>query len=171
MTVDHEYLSDYTTQIERSVDAIHHSQPSERPALLDRLRRLGIELNALFKVHLAKEERVYLPLFEQHVEEGRQQELLKEVHESYHQKTPANQAEKTLDVRELIPRERHPRIFGTFENLKPGETFLLVNDHDPKPLYYQFQAERSGKFSWEYIEQGPDVWRVRIGKAMDSAAR
>ncbi|MDR7525880.1 MAG: DUF2249 domain-containing protein, partial [Armatimonadota bacterium] len=46
----------------------------------------------------------------------------------------------------------------------PGEAFELVNDHDPKPLYYQFAAELPGQFTWQYLEQGPEVWRVRIGK-------
>lgn len=73
--------------------------------------------------------------------------------------------ENILDVREATPRERHPLILGTFEKLNPGESFVLVNDHDPKPLYYQFQAEWTGRFSWDYLEQGPEVWRVRIGKA------
>lgn len=41
---------------------------------------------------------------------------------------------------------------------------MLVNDHDPKPLFYQFQAERTGEFTWEYELQGPKEWRVRIGK-------
>jgi uncharacterized protein (DUF2249 family) len=31
-------------------------------------------------------------------------------------------------------------------------------------LYYQFAAELSGQFDWEYREQGPEVWRVRIKK-------
>lgn len=70
----------------------------------------------------------------------------------------------TIDVRSIVPRERHPLIFGTFANLRPGDAFMLVNDHDPKPLYYQFQAERAGEFSWDYLEEGPEVWRVRIGK-------
>ncbi|HEU4849079.1 MAG TPA: DUF2249 domain-containing protein [Terrimesophilobacter sp.] len=35
---------------------------------------------------------------------------------------------------------------------------------DPKPLYYQFEAEHTGEFSWDHLEQGPDVWRVRIGR-------
>ena len=69
-----------------------------------------------------------------------------------------------LDVRTIIPRERHPKIFQKYEALKPGEHFILVNDHDPKPLYYQFAAERPGAFTWEYLEQGPEVWRVKIGK-------
>ncbi|GGN04438.1 aminotransferase [Thermus composti] len=69
-----------------------------------------------------------------------------------------------LDVRTLPPRERHPRIFALFDGLKPGESFVLVNDHDPKPLYYQFQVERPQAFTWEYLEEGPEVWRVRIGK-------
>jgi len=72
--------------------------------------------------------------------------------------------EKVLDVRDIPPRERHPLIFQTFEALKPGESFVLVNDHDPKPLYYEFHYERQGQFTWEYLEQGPEVWRVRIGK-------
>ena len=70
----------------------------------------------------------------------------------------------TLDVREIPPRERHPKIFQTFDALKEGEFFTLVNDHDPKPLYYQFQAELTDQFTWEYLESGPQVWRVRIGR-------
>ncbi len=73
-------------------------------------------------------------------------------------------SKQTLDVRTIVPRERHTLIFATFTNLGPNEAFELVNDHDPKPLYYQFQAEHGGQFSWNYLEQGPEVWRVRIGK-------
>ena len=69
-----------------------------------------------------------------------------------------------LDVREVPPRERHPLILGTFDDLAPGEAFVLVNDHDPKPLYYQFKAELGERFQWEYLEQGPEVWKVRIGR-------
>ncbi|MCK6404654.1 MAG: DUF2249 domain-containing protein [Rhodocyclaceae bacterium] len=75
----------------------------------------------------------------------------------------------TVDVRSIVPRERHPLIFGTFDALAPGEALLLINDHDPKPLFYQFQAEAEGEFTWDYIERGPEVWQVRIGKA-DGAA-
>ena len=63
----------------------------------------------------------------------------------------------TVDVRSIVPRERHPLIFGSFDA-------LLINDHDPKPLFYQFQAESKGEFTWDYLESGPDVWQVRIGK-------
>jgi len=75
-----------------------------------------------------------------------------------------------LDVRNLIPRERHPLIFRTFDALAPGDAFVLVNDHDPKPLFYQFQAESGGQFNWVYLEQGPEVWRVAIGKVGPAAA-
>jgi uncharacterized protein (DUF2249 family) len=75
---------------------------------------------------------------------------------------------KTIDVRQIVPRERHPLIFQTFHGLAKGEAFELVNDHDPKPLYYQFAAEYPQQFSWDYLEQGPQVWRVRIGKAADT---
>lgn len=71
-----------------------------------------------------------------------------------------------LDVRTLVPKDRHTTIFKTFESVPPGSAFILVNDHDPKPLYYQFQAEHQKQFSWDYLEQGPEVWRVRIGKTL-----
>ncbi|MBZ0157153.1 MAG: DUF2249 domain-containing protein [Alphaproteobacteria bacterium] len=71
---------------------------------------------------------------------------------------------KELNVITIAPRERHPLIFKTFDELQKGESFVLVNDHDPKPLYYQLLHEREGLFSWEYLEQGPELWRVRITK-------
>ena len=69
-----------------------------------------------------------------------------------------------LDVRTIQPRDRHPMIFETFDNLQPGASFELVNDHAPTPLYYQFLHERAEQFAWEYLESGPEVWRVQIQK-------
>jgi len=72
----------------------------------------------------------------------------------------------TLDVRSEIPARRHELIFETYHGLADGNAFVLVNDHDPKPLYYQFDAEHTGQFTWEYLEQGPETWRVRIGRVV-----
>lgn len=73
-------------------------------------------------------------------------------------------AKVTLDVRAIQPAQKHPRIHETFDSLAPGEAMVLINDHDPKPLYYEFAAERPGTFDWTYLEQGPEVWRVRIAR-------
>ncbi len=72
--------------------------------------------------------------------------------------------ERTLDVRVIPPREKHPAIFETFASLAEGESFVLVNDHDPKPLKYQFDFEQAGRFGWRYLEEGPAVWRVEISR-------
>jgi uncharacterized protein (DUF2249 family) len=72
--------------------------------------------------------------------------------------------DQLLDVRQEIPARRHELIFQTYSALPPGDGFVLVNDHDPKPLYYQFAAEHPNQFEWEYLEEGPQVWRVRIGR-------
>lgn len=69
-----------------------------------------------------------------------------------------------VDVREEPPIRRHALIFETFDTIEVDSAFILVNDHDPKPLYYQLAAEQEGTFSWDYLEQGPTVWRVRIGR-------
>ncbi|NHN42769.1 DUF2249 domain-containing protein [Halorubellus sp. JP-L1] len=47
----------------------------------------------------------------------------------------------TLDLRDVPPRERHPKIHDAFEALDSGEDLEIVNDHEPKPLFYEFQAE------------------------------
>jgi uncharacterized protein (DUF2249 family) len=67
-----------------------------------------------------------------------------------------------LNVTTIAPKDRHPLIFKTFDELKSGDGFIIMNDHDPKPLYYSFLHEREGQFGWEYLEQGPTVWRVEI---------
>ena len=46
-----------------------------------------------------------------------------------------------LDVRDVPPMERHPKIHDAFEDLAAGESLTIVNDHEPKPLFYEFQAE------------------------------
>ncbi len=70
----------------------------------------------------------------------------------------------TVDVRQYAPKDKHPVIFNTFNNLNSGEKMELINDHDPRPLHYQFIMELPDQFEWEYIEQGPEVWRVAISK-------
>lgn len=69
-----------------------------------------------------------------------------------------------LDVRPLPPALRHEKIFAMVAQLTPGESFVLANDHDPKPLRYQLDAEEPEQISWEYLEQGPALWRVQIGR-------
>ncbi len=69
-----------------------------------------------------------------------------------------------LDVRPFPPSERHRLVFEKFDELTPGDTFVLINDHDPKPLYYQLAAEYDATLRWEYLEKGPGVWRVVVGR-------
>lgn len=69
-----------------------------------------------------------------------------------------------LDVRVIPPRDKHPTIFRTFDSLAVGQSMVIVNDHDPKPLHYQLAAERPNTFEWTYEAAGPEVWRVRIDR-------
>jgi uncharacterized protein (DUF2249 family) len=69
-----------------------------------------------------------------------------------------------LDVRALPPPRRHELIFGRLAKLLAGEAITSVNDHDPKPLHYQLEATQPGQFGWDYLEQDPEAWRVRIAR-------
>lgn len=74
-----------------------------------------------------------------------------------------------VDVRTLVPALRHRKIFELVNQLAVGNAFTLINDHDPKPLYYQLEAEYPQQFSWTYLEKGPEVWRVQIGRQRQAA--
>ncbi|MEK6481343.1 iron-sulfur cluster repair di-iron protein [Catalinimonas sp. 4WD22] len=76
----------------------------------------------------------------------------------------------TIDVREIAPKDKHQFIFETFDKLSEGESLILVNDHDPKPLFYQFQEERPGQLQWKVLEAGPEIWRVQIAKQPSSVS-
>ncbi len=73
-----------------------------------------------------------------------------------------------IDVTKIEPRLKHPSIFKAFDYLDEGVAVIIHNDHDPKPLYYQLLGERGNTFSWAYLENGPELWRVEIRKYLSS---
>jgi len=42
------------------------------------------------------------------------------------------------DLRDVPPKDCHAAVF---EALDRGESLALVNDHEPKPLFYEMRAE------------------------------
>jgi uncharacterized protein (DUF2249 family) len=74
-----------------------------------------------------------------------------------------------IDLRSIVPHERHAIILSRFGTLRAGESLELVNDHDPKPLRYKFDSLLPGQYDWQYLEAGPVQWRVRIGKSSEEA--
>ena len=75
-----------------------------------------------------------------------------------------SQLMEEIDVRMIAPHERHARLFDQFDGLLPGEAFVIVNDHNPVPLRRQLESCSSGELQWRYLQDGPDLWRVQIGK-------
>lgn len=70
--------------------------------------------------------------------------------------------EKVVNVPSLEPRLKHATIFQVFDTLTPGQTMIIHNDHDPKPVYYQLLGERGDVFTWNYLKEGPQWWDIRI---------
>ncbi len=70
-----------------------------------------------------------------------------------------------LDVRPVEPRYRFERIMAAYEALATDEALELTVDHDPKCMYYTLKATRGDDaFTFDYLEQGPETWRVRVRK-------
>jgi len=62
----------------------------------------------------------------------------------------------------LPPPVKHQTILAVFDALPTGHSALLINDHDPKPLLYQLEAEQPGVFSVEYQERGPERFAILL---------
>lgn len=130
---------------------------------LDKLRtgqslRLVLEFNPVPLVHLLKARNEFAIAYEK---EGPPDWILAV------KRTSPPGAEKSgdvveLDLRPLHPFERHDRIFALWNALKPGQTLRLTNDHNPKPLRYQFEAEQKGLFEWTSEQEGPKDWIFAI---------
>ena len=71
----------------------------------------------------------------------------------------------TVNATEYPPHQKHEVIFETFDSLQPGQSMLLINDHDPVPLHYQFDLERPDAFTWDYLERGPQAFRIKIERS------
>jgi uncharacterized protein (DUF2249 family) len=83
----------------------------------------------------------------------------------------SNLSIEELDVRSLDLAQRHEKICERIDELAFGASFVLINDHDPKPLYDQLETEYPNQFYWDYLENGPVVWRVEIGRRVKAALR
>lgn len=75
-----------------------------------------------------------------------------------------------VDVREVPKPRRHPLIFARFDALAVGESFVLINSHDPKHLRQEFERDHPAAYDWHYLSSGDSddlnradrLWRIRI---------
>lgn len=76
-----------------------------------------------------------------------------------------------LDVRPIPPRDKHPTIHRLLDALPSGEVLRLINDHDPRPLRFELEGDHPGVFGWDYVDAGPEIWRVDICRLGTSGAK
>lgn len=67
-----------------------------------------------------------------------------------------------LDARVIPHALRHAMILGALDSLTPGFGLVLVAPHDPLPLLAQLEQRAPGVFTVDYLERGPDAWRLSI---------
>ncbi|BBY55619.1 DUF2249 domain-containing protein [Mycobacterium koreense] len=69
-----------------------------------------------------------------------------------------------LDVRTIPHAIRHATVFGAFDAVPPGAAMELIAHHDPIPLLHQLEQRSNGGLVVSYIERGPEVWRLMLGR-------
>ena len=136
-------------------------------------------LQVLFETHLKKENELLLPLL---ASDSRVSlaDLLEGMHGALvgHGRVPEGpefdgghrygcaEAEESgfpeLDVRIVPHAIRHATVFGALDALPAHAGMILVAPHDPLPLLAQIEQRDPGAFAVEYLERGPEDWRLQF---------
>lgn len=69
-----------------------------------------------------------------------------------------------LDARTIPHKIRHGAVIGAFGQVRSGAAMVLLAPHDPKPLLAQLGQIEGDALDVSYLQQGPDVWRLRLGR-------
>ena len=67
-----------------------------------------------------------------------------------------------LDARAIPHAIRHATIFGALDSVRPGGGLVLIAPHDPLPLLAQIEQRTPGLFAVDYLERGPQAWRLQF---------
>lgn len=72
-------------------------------------------------------------------------------------------SQTNLDVRPVEPKNRLETIMAAWDKLNNGDELYLTVDHDPKCMYYTLVVDHGeDTFSFEYLENGPQTWKVKV---------
>jgi len=140
----------------------------------------AVALRTVFESHLEKENEQILPLLLQ-TPGVSVAELLGGMHEllgpaeaeastgcggghacSCGETDPAGHPE--LDARTIPQPIRHATIFGALETVQSGGGLVLIAPHDPLPLLAQVDQRWPGGFGVDYLERGPEAWRLLLSR-------
>jgi uncharacterized protein (DUF2249 family)/iron-sulfur cluster repair protein YtfE (RIC family) len=145
-------------------------------------------LAALFEVHLAKENTLVLPLLLASEDvsvagalAGMHELLGAEAEpatggcgcggEHGHADAPAPvlTVDTRLDVRALPHGERHARVLAAVSELPADGALVLVAPHAPVPLLNEIEQRFPGQIDRQWLQEGPDVWQIRLHRQFVSA--
>ena len=80
-------------------------------------------------------------------------------------------AGSTLDLAQVAPARHQHALLRAFDDLEPDERMIVVAPYHPRGLLAALQIERWGRFEWSPLSDGPQVWRVEIGRRTDGRGR
>jgi uncharacterized protein (DUF2249 family) len=168
MVGEHRVLTDLVRQVENDTDLV-------------RAAAAATALRSLFESHLAKENEFVLPLLLT-LPGVSVAALLSGMHDLLGVETDERAPEEcggracacgehdpeelpVLDARSIPHVIRHATVFGALETVRPGGGLMLVAPHDPRPLLHQIGQRWPGVFDVEYVDRGPDTWRLALTRS------
>ncbi len=63
---------------------------------------------------------------------------------------------------------RHAAIFGAIDSLRPRAVMVISATHDPVPMLNQLNQFYGGTFQTQYLDRGPERWRIQIRRTANA---
>lgn len=181
MREEHE---DYLEKKKRFGELVEDSGELKFEEFASKVERIGRYLVEGMNDHIYKENNILYPAAGDVLEDGDWEEikgkfdqmgytfftpgLEEDEDEDEAAETPAGyEIGEELDLRETPPPDRHPIFFEKFDNLNPGQKLVLINDHEPSPLFYEMKEVRTEVFdleSYQVFERGDEKFEAHFPK-------
>ena len=168
MRADHAEFRGCKLRLALLAEAAHQSAEPVFTGWRREVVELGEHLNRELASHILKEDNVLYQLALQAFDREEWEQVKRECNRiGYCCFTPpeVRQANAVrLDMRSVPLLQRQGKIMEAWKALPSGGVLRLVNDREPKPLHFLFQATQRGRFEWNYERQGPSEWIAAIPK-------
>jgi uncharacterized protein (DUF2249 family)/hemerythrin-like domain-containing protein len=149
MLFEHRYLR-------AKIDEFETLSGSEQAAV-------SLVISEVFSIHAQKENLFILPQVLSSVADEEVSEVLSEIQREF-AKSKSAPVTSTIDLRPLPPRARHDVVFSKIQSLKSGDAITVINDHNPKPLFYQIDALWPNGYSCAIAQLDDRTFTMEISK-------
>ena len=72
---------------------------------------------------------------------------------------------KEMDLSSPECADKKEKVLSAYDSLEPGESMVIVNNVDPRPLLNSLMQKYPAEFSYDYLKQDTDYFKIQLNKS------